>query len=176
MRRIGTWAAAIVLGAGALAGCGGDDSSSAEDDGGSGGSDSSAESSDYCDRIDGFADTLMGSGSAQDLEDLRTTAEELADDAPDEVSAEWGKIRDAFNALDDKLEEAGLSLEDLQDPTALSAEQQQALVSINEDLVAVGEEVGTAGQTISEHAETECGVQLGGGAEPSDPSSGSPSS
>jgi predicted small secreted protein len=159
VRRIGTWTAAIALGAVVLAGCGGDDSSDASGDdtaGGSGGDSS------YCEELVGFQDILESSDPAAGLEGFGDAADALADEAPDEVSGEWEQIRDAYDQLESKLEEAGLSLEDLSDPTALQNADPQAMATLQEDLSTIGEDVQTAGQTISEHAQTECDIDLGG--------------
>lgn len=166
MRRIGTWTAAMVLGAGALAGCGGDDSSG-------GGDEAGGDTGSYCETLEGFRDTLQNLTSAAGIREFEDAADELADQAPDEVSAEWKQMKDAFDSLDDKLEEQGLTLEDLENPTP-SAEQQEKLTAIQEEMSTLGEDLDSAGKTITEHAKSECDLDLDGESTPED--SASPSS
>ncbi|SDE23482.1 hypothetical protein [Nocardioides lianchengensis] len=165
MRRIGTWAAAIVLGAGALAACGGDDGSGSDDASGGGGGDSS-----YCDKLSGFRDTLQNTSDASSFTKFKDAAEELADEAPDEVSGDWEKIQDAFGQLEDKLEEAGLSIEDLDDPTALQSADPEAMATLQEELTKIGEDLDGAGEKISDHAESECDIDLDGSDDSASPS------
>ncbi|WP_244928143.1 hypothetical protein [Nocardioides sp. W7] len=166
MRRIGTWAAAIVLGAGVLAGCGGDDSS----DGGSDNADGDSGSS-YCDELGEFRDTLQGSDEASSFEKFRDAAEDLAEDSPDEVSGEWKKIEEALGQLESELEKAGISLDDLNDPSALQSADPEAMAKVQESLSTIGEDVEGAADKISEHAKSECDIDLNGESPSPSPSS-----
>lgn len=161
MRRIGTWAAAIVLGAGVLAGCGGDDSS----DGGSDQADGGGGS--YCDRLQGFQDTLENTQDAASFEKFKEAAEELADEAPGEVADAWNQIEEAFDQLESKLEAVGLDLDDLDDPSALQSADPEAMATLQEEFAAIGENLDKAGDKISEHAKSECDIDLGGNESPS---------
>ena len=172
MRRIGMWTAAIVLGSGLLAGCGGDDGSSSDagsdassaDAGGSG--DSGGGDSSYCDSLADFKTTLQDTSSASALQDFKDAAAELSDEAPDDVADDWDKIKTAFDSLEATLEENGLSFEDLNDPAAAAeAAGPEAMAAIQEEVTKIGTDLDGAGDKISEHAKSECDIDLDTSAE-----------
>ena len=147
MNRTGAWAAAGVLVAGALAGCGG-------------GTDA------YCDSIESAADefSTFEGGTAGDLEQAMETFDALADEAPDDVAADWEVLDNAFSGLEDALEDAGLEFSDLdammsgETPADLDPAKMQALA---EDLQALAtDDIQEAADNIEKHAQDECGVDL----------------
>ena len=157
MRRIGTWAAAAVLGAGVLAGCGGGDDSAS----GGGGNDTDS----YCDALKDAQDDFssLGAGDAGAFEEFVQVAQDLGDEAPDEVADDWKKINDAFADLETKLNEAGIQLDDLdelQQGQVPEGADQQKLMELSSELNAFGAELNTAGDNISKHAKDECDIDL----------------
>lgn len=147
----------VVLSASLLAGCGSDGGNSAEaycDDLKAAKADFEALESDTPD-FDAFSDAL-------------DTFHKLADAAPSEVEAEWKTMDTAFTALEDGLEDAGLTLEDLgtissgQMPEGMTAEEVQKIMP---ELQATFQKLSTdkvekAGDKIEKHAKSECDVDL----------------
>ena len=154
--------AAIVLMAGSLTACGGDDNSSAGS-GGGGGS--------YCDQIKGVKADVDGLDFTKLTDDQLTSFREalngIESAAPTDVKDDWGTINDAIDQLQQILNEAGLSLSDLQaieaDPSNLPdgvdlaklqelAQKLQAFAS-NSDYQA-------ASDAITANVKSECGIDL----------------
>jgi hypothetical protein len=139
--------ATTVLLAGLLAGCGG-------------GTDA------YCESLESASDefSTFEGGNAGDLEQAMETFDELADEAPGDVQADWEVLDEAFSGLEDALEEAGLEFSDLDsmmagetpeniDPTKLAA--------LAEDLQALAtDDIQKAADNIEKHAKDECGIDL----------------
>ena len=144
MRRIGTWTAAAVLGAGLLTGCGGGDTKA------------------YCDGLKDaqktFADSPEG---AEGFREFEETAQKLGDDAPDEVADDWEKVQDAVSDMEDRLEDAGLSLEDLSDPEAMQDADPEAMATLGEEIDKISADMEEATDSITTHAKDECDVDLG---------------
>ncbi len=55
----------------------------------------------------------MSGGDASELGDAFDALHKLADEAPDEVQDDWKTIDDAITSLEDAMDEAGLSPDDL---------------------------------------------------------------
>lgn len=143
MRRIGTWTAAAVLGMGLLTGCGGGDTEA------------------YCDGLKDAEQSLAdGPEGADGFREYQDTAEQLADDAPDEVSDDWEKVQDATQEMEDRLEDAGLSLDDLSDPEAMQDADPEALQTLGEEIEKISADMEEATDNITEHAKDECDVDL----------------
>lgn len=116
------------------------------DDGGTGGADTDA----YCDRLSELtegAETL--SADPQAPMDAITEIESLA---PEEVKADWGTLVAAFQRLQDL------------DPTQLDPN--------NPDLGFDREELQAANDRIEQHAQEECGVDLGASTPPTPSTTG----
>ena len=161
--RITAAVSTLVLSAALVAGCGSGSGDAAG---------SSAGSGDYCKSLEAakaeFA--ALGSGTTDFtlLGDAIDTFHDLADSAPSEVSAEWKTVEAAFTALEDGLEAAGLTFEDLgaitsgdlpegmtaDELTALGPKLQETFSSLNEN------DVDEAGEKIEKHAKSECGIDL----------------
>lgn len=164
-------AAGAVLLLGALAGCGGDDSAETS------GSPETTETTtasieDYCATLEEAKaefDNLDESDLGQ-FDEVFDTFDELASQAPEEVSAEWGAFVSGFDQLQQAVEDAGLTLDELaaiqQDPQNLPEGVDMAkLQQLGEELQALQTpEFTRAGDAITAHAENECGVDLEGGA------------
>jgi hypothetical protein len=160
--------AALTLAAGVLAGCGGDDSSS-----GGGSAEAESDPGAYCEQLETdsefFASLGSGGVAPDQFGQLFERFGALAEQAPDEVRADWEVIDGAFDDLEQGLAEAGIEPSDLEgmaggrlpedvDPQALQ-EVARSAQSLN---TADFEE---AGDNISTHAQEECGIELGGSGE-----------
>lgn len=145
MRRIGTWTAAAVLGAGLLVGCGG-------------GGDTEA----YCDGMKEAESDFSGdSANAENFQEMADRFQDLADEAPDEVADDWDKLLEALNGFTDTLDDAGVSVEDLSDPEKAQDIDPETLQELSEASEAMGaEEYTEASDNITEHANEECGLDL----------------
>jgi hypothetical protein len=145
VRRIGTWTAAAVLGAGLLSGC-------------SGGGDTEA----YCDGLKDAESAFSGNMDASAIEEISDTIGDLADDAPEEVSDDWETLDNAYGDFEDALEDAGLSTADLEDPEKLQGLEEEDMQKIQEATEAMGtDDVSEATDNIEKHAKDECDVDLG---------------
>lgn len=147
MRRIGTWAATAVLGAGLLAGCGG------------GGGDTEA----YCNSLEEAKDAFSGDMNAASFDELSDKVDDLVDEAPGEVSGDWEKLQDKLDELNGALEDAGLSAADLEDPAKMGdvdPEDAQKIQEIAESMS--GDDLEKASDNIEKHAKDECDVDLSG--------------
>jgi hypothetical protein len=177
--------ASAVLMAGLLVGCSGDDGGPQED-GSASGAESTSESesgaasaSDYCDALQeakSEIDALEGGDVAQ-FEAVFETISDLAEQAPEEVAAEWQTLDATLTGLQDALAEAGLEFADLealssgQTPEGVTPQQLQKLAQRFQSFNSP--DVNQAGETITQHAEDECGIDLDGSGteEPSDDAS-----
>jgi hypothetical protein len=150
-------AAVLAVAGSLLTACGGDG-------GGSG------ASGDYCSELKDdqafFADFQGTNGDTSNLDEAFSRMHKLADDAPDEVAADWKTLDDALTTIEKALNEAGIKLSDLGnlqsgevpqgvDPSKLAAllPKLQALSS---------SDFSAAAERISANAKDKCGVTLGG--------------
>jgi hypothetical protein len=137
---------------------------------GSGDGGSSDASGDYCSELKADQ-TFFGAldGSDPDLskiDELFTRMHTLADDAPDEVAADWRTLDGAFTTIEEALKEAGLKPGDLGDiqngqvPAGIDASKLQALLPKLQSLSSG--EVSQAASRIASNAKAKCGVDLTG--------------
>lgn len=179
MKRNLALSASAVLLAGVLAGCGGGDDggSAAEGSGGSGGS-----SDDYCAALEQAKEDIdaLEQGDVAQFEQTFAVIGDLAEQAPDEVASEWRVLDDTLSGLESSLADAGLELADLEQlsagevPEGVDMAKLQQLATEMQSFSSA--EVEEAGDAISEHAQSECGIDLDDsgaseGAEPSDDAS-----
>lgn len=154
MKRVGALVAASVLGGGLLCACGGD-----------GGSDADA-GGDYCstlaDAQEEFA--ALEQGDVKAFNRFREVAGELEQQAPEEVADDWKVVNTAFDDLEQKLSDAGITFDDLEGissgqlPEGVTRED---LLQLNQDLQDFSTEGRQeAGQAIQDHARTECDIDL----------------
>ena len=152
MRRIGTWTAAAMLGAGLLVGCGGDGDDGAE--GGGGDLDS------YCDSMKQAEEDFSGSMDPAKFGDMADRFGEMADQAPDEVADDWTKMEEALAGFLDAVDETGLSVEDLEDPAKAAEIDPEVQQQLQEAIEAMGsDEYTEASENIEKHAEDQCGIE-----------------
>ena len=160
MRKTAGILTGLVLACGVLAGCG-------DDDGGNGAGGSSES---YCDQLadakeDINAITSSGTPDFSKFDDIVGTMRDLAEDAPDEVADDWKVMTDGLDAITDALDELGITLEELM--TSMGTGQlpegvtQEELIAVGEELEGLaGDKMDEAGDAISEHAKTECDIDL----------------
>ena len=166
MKRTAVVAAALLMGA-TLSACG--------DDGGSGGSSSSGSS--YCDQLkdakDSVDDVDFTALTDATYDDLVSQFNDLEDAAPDDIADDWATLNGALVQFKGILEEAGISLDDLQAmqtggvPDDIDLEALQQLGTKMEELTANGD-FETASDAITQHAKDECGIDLDEGTPTSD--------
>jgi len=121
----------------------------------------------YCDDLRGAADEFeaLEDFDPTALDDAIETFRDLADAAPDEVAAEWETMVGGIEDLEAAFAEAGLELSQLGEamagdlPEGVSQEDLQEVFTQLQEIDS--EELDAAGETISEHADTECDVDLG---------------
>jgi hypothetical protein len=155
--------ASIVLMAGSLTACGGDDNSNAGGGGGGGGS--------YCDQVKDLksnVDDLDFTTLTEDqFADLQSALDGIASSAPADVQDDWNTLGDAIDEFKSILDEAGLSLDDLQaiqqDPTNLPdgvdlAKLQELAQKLND--FAANSDFDAASNAVQQNVKDECGVDL----------------
>lgn len=158
MRRSAAITAGLLLGAGLLAGCGGD-------------GDGKAGGGDYCDTLKSTATTVKsftGDGATPDFskfDDFIDAAHDLEDQAPSSLADDWKVVIGGMDALTAALEDAGITLEELmtaattgQMPPGVDQAKLMALAPKLESLS--GAEMEAATDAIDKHAKDECDVDL----------------
>jgi hypothetical protein len=153
-------AIALTLTATVLTACGSSDSSG-----------SSSASGDYCSELKAdktYFEGLTGTGAdAGKFDEVFQRIHTLADDAPDNVSADWQKLDNAITTIENALKEAGISPSDLasmqagQVPSDVDPSKIQALLPKLQALNS--QDVSDAADRISADAKKTCGVDLNGG-------------
>ncbi len=131
--------------------------------GGGGGGDAG----DYCDTLkdseSNFED-LASAGNFDGFDEALDKMHELADDAPDEIKGDWEVFDKAFTDLEQALEDADMTMSDLEgmsDPSAVDPEKLAGLMEAAAPLSS--EEFATAAENIEKHAKDECGIDFTGG-------------
>lgn len=152
MRKFGTSVAAAVLGASALAGCGGGNSTE-----------------DYCDTLRDAEESLSAmAGDSPNfdlLDDAFDALGEVADAAPDRLAEEWALIEERVDGIEDAMDEAGVEIGDFF-TSAFGGELPEGVTQ--EEMEAIGEklqsldsdEFDEAWETIVKDAKDECDVDL----------------
>ena len=150
------WTAAAVLALGALTGCG--DSTESADGGNS--------TEDYCEELTAAKDAFASfdGGDPTKFSDAIKQLRDLSGQAPDEISGEWQTMVQAMDGLEAAVEYAGLTFEDLDTLGEGSLPEGVTLDDITKlqaDIAALDDpKIEQAGNTISEHAQSECGVDI----------------
>ncbi|MBM7506357.1 hypothetical protein JOE61_000171 [Nocardioides salarius] len=120
----------------------------------------------YCAELADSVDELgaLGSGGDVSFGEVADAFDQLGDAAPDEVAEQWETLNEGLAEVEDRLDEAGLSMDELDtmmsgegDPEA-DLEKLEAMGSALEGLE--GEELDAAGEEIEEHALAECDITL----------------
>ncbi len=148
MKRTIALSAAATLMAGLLSGCSG------------------GQTQAYCDDLETAKADIdkLQEGDVASFDEVFKTIGELADEAPDEVSAEWKTLDDSLGQFKKALNDAGLELSDMdqlsqgQVPEGVDPKKLQTL---GQDLQKVNNEATTkAGDEIEKHAKEECDIDL----------------
>jgi hypothetical protein len=148
--------AVAVLLVGSVAACG-DDSSNGDGESNDAGS--------YCDDLkdakEEFASLEGEDADPAVLEDAFSTMQKLGDEAPDEVAADWDVLTEGFDKIQQALDDAGIGLEDLDDPDALATMDPAAAQKLTQVFSSLdGDEFSGAADAITKHAKDECDVDL----------------
>lgn len=185
--RLVTCLVGVLLMLATLTACGGDDGGSAADSG----SDSSSESADeptdsgddsaseptegsaggaggdYCDSLKEARDRLQAlegqGGDTADFDEAIDALRDISVDAPSNVAGDWRVLIGGFDTLVQALDDAGVSLEDLSDPQAMSDIKPQELQQLQQQLGTLdSKKFKQAANSISQHASSKCGFDLEG--------------
>lgn len=160
----------------ALTGCSGGSSSDAggsSDSASASGSASPSESASesgaagnaYCDELDAAQGDFaaLASGDAASIDKTFQTFSDLGDTAPPEVADDWKVINDAFGGLEKSLKSAGVDLSDLSSGEIPKNVNPRKLQTLQSDVQALqSPDFQSAGQNISDYAQSECGISFGG--------------
>lgn len=139
-------AAAAVMSAGALSGCGG--------------------SGDYCSSLEDTVEEFesFDEGDVEQFDGAIESFRDLGDQAPSEIEEEWDTFTGGFDSVESALDDVGADFGDLQGiqtgeiPEGVDEEELMgALESIQE---LDSQEFQDASDAIEEHAESECDVSL----------------
>lgn len=134
-----------------------------------GSTDGSADGADgaYCEALKDARDRLQAlegqGGDTASFEQAIGALRSVSDEAPANVAGDWRVLLDGFDTFVQALDEAGVSLEDLSDPQAMSDIKPQELQQLQQKLGSLdSKRFKRAGSSISEHARSECGFDLEG--------------
>ena len=149
MRKPLTALASLALAAGLLSGCGG----------------GSGSSSAYCDdlKADKAQFSSMTGADAGKLGDAFAALHKLAKEAPDAVADEWNTIDDAITAIEDAMNKAGLSADDLaglQSGQLPKNVDMSALQELGPKLQTFGTQMAQASEAIAKDAKDNCGITI----------------
>jgi hypothetical protein len=119
----------------------------------------------YCDQLRSAKDRMedLGGPSSDVGEFDQVVAElrQLSDVAPSEVGDDWQVLIGGFDTLQQALDDAGLSMEDLADPQSMQDLDPKVLQQLTQQLEGMdSKQFEQAGNAISQHAQAECGFAL----------------
>jgi len=136
-------AAAVLLASVVLTACGGSDTGA------------------YCDRLEKAEDDFSSLGEDGNMSDAFDTFRELRDEAPDAVKDDWKTLAGAIDDMEKAYEDAGIDLDEVDklDASKLSQDQIKKLTEATSKLSS--EDYTKASDNISEHAKSECDIDLG---------------
>ncbi|WP_019146514.1 hypothetical protein [Aeromicrobium massiliense] len=136
-------AAAVVLASVVLTACGGNDTGA------------------YCDRLEKAEDDFSSVGQDGNMSDAFDTFRELRDEAPDAVKDDWETLTGAIEEMEKAYEDAGIDLDKVDELDASKLSQEQ-VAKLSEATKKLGNKDYTdASNNISEHAKSECDIDLG---------------
>ncbi len=133
-------------------------------------SDSSGSSGDYCDTLKDsqtqFADLNFSTLSDDEFNDLLDRVGTLEDQAPSDVSDDWGTLGDKLDEFKALLDDAGIGLGDIESlqqgnlPEGADLAKLQELAPKLQEFV-TDPSLTEAQQAIKENAKSECDITLG---------------
>jgi len=96
------------------------------------------------------------------FEDLKNTLSDIADKAPENIRAQWEVLDSKFSQLSDALENLGVDLSDLGDPSALASLDPQKLKEFQAAIKNLdGNDISKATDAISAEVKADCGIDMG---------------
>ncbi|MGH3423647.1 MAG: hypothetical protein ACRDO8_02890 [Nocardioidaceae bacterium] len=147
MKRPATAACCVVLSIGMLSACGG-------------GND------EYCSEIKQTKKTIGGIDGSQatsaDFKKATDSIDKIADEAPESVKDDWRRIGKALGRVLKAVEDAGLKVEDLRDPSTAQDVDPQKLKKIQaaaQDMTKVTK----SQEKVSKEVKKDCDIDLGSG-------------
>ncbi len=131
---------------------------------------SGSEEDDYCSSFEDTANEFQGlsGGDFSQAPDAFAAFDDLAAQAPDEIADDWKVFNDQIDAFEESLDDAGISMEEL-DEISRQVEQQTIPEGVDPDAL---EDIGVAVQALRSiefttaltnlrnHAEDECNLTL----------------
>lgn len=155
-RWTGVAVAALLLGS--VAACGDDGGGG---DGGGGGADAASYCDDLKDAQEQFKSLAGPDADPAQIDDAFSTLQSLGDEAPEEVAGDWKVMTEGLDQVEQALDEAGVSLEDMQSGDALNELDPAAAQKLAQEFSNLdSQEFSDAQEAISKHAKDECGVDL----------------
>ncbi len=125
----------------------------------------SSEANGYCAELEAAQGDFeaLASGDPSSIDKTFQTFSDLGDSAPPEVAEDWKVINDAFGGLQASLESAGVNLQDLSTGTLPEDVNPRKLQGLQAEVQKLqSQDFQTAGQNISDYAQSECGIDFGG--------------
>jgi hypothetical protein len=122
------------------------------------------EAGDYCglleDNGNAFAYMISGNVDPSNFDEAVGALHELREAAPDDVADEWAALDGPFQELQEVIDVAGLSWEELLQtaPQDVDPEVRDAGERFADDLGSI--DVDAIDQTLNDHADEECGLDL----------------
>jgi hypothetical protein len=130
-------------------------------------SDDEASTDDYCTLLeenqDVFSGLTTGSVEPDALEEAVATVHEIREAAPDEVADEWAVIDDPLQDFQQVLDDNAMTWQDLADRQPgdeIPDEVQEGAQRLNDAFLSAEADLSAIGQTISDHAQEECNIDL----------------
>jgi hypothetical protein len=123
----------------------------------------------YCGKLEDAQNSLedvnFDMGSQEEWDELTSTMEDIAEDAPSELEDDWANVTGVFDDIQAALDDAGVSIDDLAGiqesgelPEGVELEDLQAL----EELATAADDAGLQDSldAIAQDAEERCGITL----------------
>ncbi|GGF33103.1 hypothetical protein GCM10011519_03220 [Marmoricola endophyticus] len=157
MRAPLTLAALAIVATSALSACGSDGGSEA----------SGGDKDSYCADLKKDASTFSDLGGDNDIQSVIDSFHKLADEAPDEVNADWKVLDGAFVKLESSLKSAGITVEQFDKVRSSGGKNlpdgvdPAKLQKVTSELQSVDStKLQTASDNIEKHAKSACKVDL----------------
>ncbi|MGH3478991.1 MAG: hypothetical protein ACRDPQ_01155 [Nocardioidaceae bacterium] len=129
--------------------------------------DDEASTDDYCTLLeenqDAFSGLTSGTVEPDALEEAVATVHEIREAAPDEVADEWAVVDDPLQDFQQVLDDNDMTWQDLaerQPGDEIPDEVQEGAQRLNDAFLSAEADLSAIGQTISDHAQEECGIDL----------------
>ncbi|MGN6607579.1 MAG: hypothetical protein ACTHMS_11305 [Jatrophihabitans sp.] len=151
-QRVVVATAAIAVGAAALTACG------------SSGGGAVASSGNYCSDLKSTAAYFKAFSSNDptgiDFDKVKSSFNQLASEAPSDVKGDWQQMSSGVSKIVDALDQAGVKISDLKDPSKLSADKLAKLQGVAKTIESAGSSLDAPGARIKAEAKSHCNVEL----------------